>query len=1125
MQQILTSETTPEFLAGGGEMGERIRAYNWAETPLGPVHTWPQSLRTCVRIMLTSRQPMWLGWGPQLIKLYNDPYKDIVRGKHPWALGTPASQVWKDIWDTAGPMAEKAMQHNEGTYVESQLLIMHRNGYPEETYYTYSYTPIPGDDGRPEGMFCANTDDTERILGDRQLKTLSLLAAHLTDCATNLEVIDKTIETLQCNPHDITFATFYSISGDQAILAGTTLPTGHDQPENILLSSGNKLPNLIRDALATRKQQLLEQPEKILGPLPMGAWKLPPPKAIILPIQQTGSADPYGVLLIGQNPHRLLDDKYSAFLGLIADQVTSSFANVHAIEEERKRADALAEIDRAKTTFFSNISHEFRTPLTLLLGPIEEILQDPSTLPHNRERVELAHRNALRMQKLVNTLLEFSRIEAGRIEGRFTPVDIGLITAELAGTFRSAIEKAGMSLEIVIAPIDAAVYVDLDMWERIILNLISNAFKYSNGGKIIIDIKPVDGNVQVSVTDQGIGIAADQLDKIFDRFYRVENNGGRSQEGTGIGLAMVKELVRLHHGNIQVWSEKDKGSTFTINIPTGRQHLHPDKITETPINRRSQHTLAFVEEAKKWEQGEKATPTLQAETSQTPERNGHMPRPTVLLADDNADMREYVQRLLGDQFQVVTAIDGEDAWQKTIQHQPELILSDIMMPRLDGLGLLKKLRSFTQTRNIPVIFLSARAGEEAKIEGMQTGADDYLVKPFSARELVAKVAAHIRIAASRRETEKLLRNFFMQAPAAIAILQAPSFIYTLANPQYQQLFHRTEEQLIGHSCEDNCSPVDAHRFQALLTKAYISGTPVHTAEFESKDRYYDFIIHPITNTQGAVTDLMLHAYEVTGKVAARKKAEENTEKLEAAVRQRTRELQRSNDDLLQFAHVASHDLKEPVRKIRTFGKRLQDEYNETIPEKGQVFLSKLLNASDRMIAVIEGILSYSAISSNEQPNQTIDLNNTIRQVETDLELLIQQKGAIIETGNLPAIQGNPTLIHQLFYNLVQNALKFARTTETPRISISARLTTPDGTQEAHITVADNGIGFDAQYAEKIFETFSRLNPASSYEGTGLGLALCKKIVERHHGSIKATGKQQKGAEFSIILPVHIPVNH
>src|SRR5689334_7307567 len=216
------SPTSPEFLAGGGEMGQRIRDYDWSKTSLGPVETWPHSLRTCVRIMLTSRQPIWIGWGKDLIKFYNDPYKAIVRGKHPWALGQPASVVWKEIWKDIEPMLRQVMEKDEGTYVESQLLIMERNGYPEETYYTFSYTPIPGDDGKTEGMFCANTDDTAKIISERQLRTLTQLGKRLADCKSNKEIIEKTIETLEENPYDFPFAIFRSITDNKAIFTHST---------------------------------------------------------------------------------------------------------------------------------------------------------------------------------------------------------------------------------------------------------------------------------------------------------------------------------------------------------------------------------------------------------------------------------------------------------------------------------------------------------------------------------------------------------------------------------------------------------------------------------------------------------------------------------------------------------------------------------------------------------------------------------------------------------------------------------------------------------------------------------------------------------------------------------------
>ena len=212
-----------EFLSGGGEMGQLIRDFDWSKTSLGPIETWPQNLRTCIRIMLTSRQPIWIGWGKELIKFYNDPYKDIVRGKHPWALGTPASIVWKDIWRDIEPMLKQVMEKDEGTYVESQLLIMERNGYPEETYYTFSYTPIPGDDGRTQGMFCANTDDTAKIISGRQLSTLTGLAKRLTDCKTESEIVTKTLMTLEENPWDFPFALFRTLVDGKAVLLNSTM--------------------------------------------------------------------------------------------------------------------------------------------------------------------------------------------------------------------------------------------------------------------------------------------------------------------------------------------------------------------------------------------------------------------------------------------------------------------------------------------------------------------------------------------------------------------------------------------------------------------------------------------------------------------------------------------------------------------------------------------------------------------------------------------------------------------------------------------------------------------------------------------------------------------------------------
>lgn len=1127
--------TVLEFLQGGGEMGQRIREFDWAATALGPVQLWPQSLRTCIRIMLTSRQPIWIGWGKELIKLYNDPYKAIVRGKHPWALGTPASIVWKDIWRDIEPMLKQVMEKDEGTYVESQLLIMERNGYPEETYYTFSYTPIPGDEGTTAGMICANTDDTDRIISERQLRTFTELGKALTDSRSNAEVIGRSIETLKENPHDFPFALFYSIEDNKAVLSNSTdLGDADDSvPRSIDLESNNEISRLLKQSIAEKKLQVFEQLTGKLGAMPKGAWEIPPDKAIILPVVQAGAKEPYGFLVVGLNPYRLLDEKYSGFFSLVADQMASSFTNVHALEEERKRVEALAEIDRAKTTFFSNISHEFRTPLTLLLGPIEDMLNDDGTSDAERTRLELAYRNALRMQKLVNTLLEFSRIEAGRVDGSFSKVDICAFTQDLASTFRAAIEKAGMQLEFNCSNVHDEVYVDAEMWEKIVLNLVSNAFKYTKQGAISVRVLEFDQQVHLSVSDTGAGIPEGQLSKIFDRFHRVENTSGRSQEGTGIGLAMVKELVRLHHGNISVVSKEGQGTTFTVSIPTGKDHLPADKIKINTHAIASMHSAAFVQEAMKWIPDAAINERVRGNGTDDEPVQSHLAtnmRYKVLLADDNADMREYVERLLASQFEVTTAVNGEDAFEKCLQAQPDLLLTDVMMPRLDGFGLLKKMRSHANTKNIPVIFLSARAGEEAKVEGLGAGADDYLVKPFSAKELLARIESNIKIARSRIAAENNFRNIITQSPVAMAVMMGEDLVLEMVNERSLEIWGRQYDEVINRPINDALPEIVEQGLLDLLKQVYSTGTPFTASERpvtlmrngKPETVYVNFIFEALRNSENVIYGVVAVGFDVSPQVIARRKIEQSEAELNEEVQKRTHELnelneslQQSNNDLQQFAHVASHDLKEPLRKVKVFASRLADDPGTTFSPKSQVYLQKVNSAVDRMFMMVEGVLHYSMMNASEQTIEPIDLNAVFRNIESDLELLISQKSASLSYSNLPAIEGAAVLVYQLFYNLINNSLKFSKEGVKPRITVSSSIVD----NFAEIRVEDNGIGFEQEQAERIFNTFERLNSKDRYEGTGLGLSLCKRIVQRHGGTIEAFGKEEEGAVFIVRLPV------
>ena len=429
-----------------------------------------------------------------------------------------------------------------------------------------------------------------------------------------------------------------------------------------------------------------------------------------------------------------------------------------AREEERQRIETLAELDRAKTVFFSNVSHEFRTPLTLLLAPLQDALSDQALAPPQRERLELAQRNAMRLQKLVNTLLDFSRIEAGRIEAIYEPTDLALLTKELASVFRSAIEQAGLRLIVACPPLPP-VYVDREMWEKIVLNLLSNAFKFTFEGEIAVRLNLADDDrVILQIQDTGIGISPEALPHLFERFYQVREAKGRTHEGTGIGLALVSELIQLHGGTIDVSSTLRQGTCFTITLSLGTKHLPSDRLQHNVGDHNTgTRTLAstalsaatYVEEVERW---------LPQNDFRHEESSKNQPKSKILLVDDNSDMRDYLRRILSEHVEVEAVADGVAALSAAQARVPDLVLTDVMMPKLDGFGLLKALRTDPRTREIPIILLSACAGEEAIIEGLEAGADDYLIKPFSAQELVSRVKAHLQMAHLRGEALEQART-------------------------------------------------------------------------------------------------------------------------------------------------------------------------------------------------------------------------------------------------------------------------------------------------------------------------------------------------------------------------------
>src|SRR5271168_993138 len=522
------------------EIGRDLAAVDWAATPLGLPGSWPQSLQTAVDILLSTRFPMWMAWGPQLTFFCNHAYRrDTLGRKYPWALGRPASEVWEEIWDDIGPRIDTVLATGQATWDEGLLLFLERYGYPEESYHTFSYSPLRDDAGAVVGMLCVVSEDTERLIGERRMATLRDLGSDPSVVRTEQETLDFAGRQLDRNRQDLPFTLTYRFGDDGAAarLAGSTgIAAGHPAAP-ATLAVGDPDPVWPVAALLRGESTLVSLAGARFAVLPAGAWSEPPVQALVAPLTQQGGP-PYGFLVAALNRYRPLDEGYRAFVGLVTGHLGAGIASARSYQAQERRAEELAELDRAKTMFFSNISHEFRTPLTLITGPVQELrrlLADAD--PAVREELEVISRNGLRLGKLVNTLLDFSRIEAGRMQASYEPADIAQVTAELASVFRSAIDRAGLAFEVDCPPLPEPVYLDLGLWEKVVLNLLSNALKFTFDGSITIAVRAEGGQAVVRVADTGIGVPVGEMPRLFERFHRIEHSRSRSNEGSGIGLA------------------------------------------------------------------------------------------------------------------------------------------------------------------------------------------------------------------------------------------------------------------------------------------------------------------------------------------------------------------------------------------------------------------------------------------------------------------------------------------------------------------------------------------------------------------------------------------------------------
>lgn len=1184
-----------DIFSGGGEMGQLMRSLDWSKTPLGPSESWPQSLRTTISICLASRFPLLIWWGPELVMLYNDAYRTLLGStKHPQAMGQRGQECWPEIWNIIGPMLQDVLNNGSATWSDNQMLPLERNGYAEECYFTFSYSPIRDETGGIGGVFTAVTETTRRVLSERRLRMLHDLAEYSAEAKTAEEACSISAGILAQNAADIPFALLYLLEDDgkAATLAGSF---GLDSntpasPTHVHLDGESPESNQwpLSHVAHTQQTELVENIATRLNPFYVHSDGLLPHSVLVLPISRPGLPTPYGILIAGISPMRALDDDYRNFFELVAEQLAIAIGKANAYHEANLRAEALAELDRAKTTFFSNVSHEFRTPLTLILGPIEDALADSENplSPRQHERLQIVRRNSLRLLKLVNTLLDFSRIEAGRAEAIYEPTDLATFTTDLASAFRSAIEQAGLQFVVECSPLPELVYIDRDMWEKIVLNLLSNAFKFTFAGQISVSLHLEDNAAHLRVRDTGTGIPQEELPHLFERFHRIRGAKARTHEGSGIGLALVNDLVKLHNGTVQVESVLGEGTTFTIIIPLGAAHLPSDRIGTTRTAQSTAIGVApFIEDALRWlpNSNKRTTDELVLESQPLEHAISYTDLPSrvsqvyqdatetahayILLADDNADMRDYVQRLLSTHYIVQAVSNGAMALAAAFERKPDLVISDLMMPELDGFQLLHALRSDARTQAVPVILLSARAGEEAAIEGLEAGADDYLVKPFSARELLARVKSHLEIARMREEATSRIKQHTDRlqklANAALAINS------TLSSEEILWLITDKARAIIGaHQGITSRVPQGnwARAINAVsLSNTYaswrdaevhIDGSGIYGVVFNNNkavrlsqaelERHADWLgfskeaqerppmrgwlAAPLIGRNGENLGLiqLSDKYDGSDFTAEDEAILIQIAQMASVAIENAQLFQQAQDAIYgrdELLSLVSHDLKNPVGTIKGYAQLLSrmikrgDALNTDQLING---LAKIDETSTKMTRLINELLSMARL----RMGQHLDLDPQ----PTDIVALVQQvavaqqqttgRHKLLVQSNLSTLVGQWDTAHleRVFANLISNAIKYSPRGDDILIEISQQEV--DNVPQAVIAIQDHGIGIPAADLPYIFEQFHRAsNVTRSITGTGIGLSSAHQIVEQHGGTITVESAENQGSLFTVWLPL------
>ncbi|CED85098.1 histidine kinase [Phaffia rhodozyma] len=1218
---------------------ELLDTIKWEDTRMGPKNKWPGSLRAALSIMLRTPNESIIWWGHPATGMtifYNDAHARAVAAQHPDSFGALAAEAWAPIWEEYSAMAEDVVIRGQSLMRDDDLMFI--GGL--ESYQSWRWTPLTRGDGSRGGLLINSLEATRKVIKERWLKSVRDIGRHTAAARSILEFSSGLLKCVEANPIDFGFAYLYhakdigsSTSENRDIvlhLAGTVgVPSGDcsdhhasapltidlniyefnkSNPQEMPDPSGkSRSPWPLREAFMTQRVVHVESldPElaEILEPR---SWGESPTSAVVIPISDDYNGGRLAFLIIGLNTRRPYDADYQEFIEDLRAQLLSNLRGISLFESEVLRTKRLEDMDKAKTFFFTSISHELKTPLTLIAGPLENLCATESN-PSRKKIFTLAMRNATRLGRLIDGLMDFAKLEAGRLTGHFRPANIGELTADLAASFRPAIEVEKIEYNVSCeSSTEVPVYVDREWWEKIVFNLLSNAFKYTLSGSVDVKLTYEDDYVVFSVSDTGIGIPKDEQSRIFERFHRVASTS-RSHEGTGIGLSLTLELINLHSATLSVTSSTAEesetgahGSTFTVQIPYGRAHLPVAQVEDTrDLSTGITYGQGIIDEASRWYKNGSGSNTdsnngsanlsdggLSSDSSSPIDVNAlywNKHRDSILVVDDSHDMTTYLSSILSPYCKIIIASDGQEAFTKALRHKPDLIISDVSMPIMDGNQLLKALRANKETNLIPVILLTAKTSEEDRINGLIIGAEDYMSKPFSRNELIAR--SHLQMQLGKRRIqlehqflEQLRANELLTdlSPVGITRTDAQGVVFYANEAFYRQSGFPPDASLdewLDYVADDYVEKAVHIHNNSLRGQT-------GSTEIKFKNGIWTFCQSVVISSDETFTCLSSFT-----DITDRKRLElerrlnmeaERSRAEDAEERRRIADEQKRHQEFL--VSVISHELRNPLSAILQCASLckgnlqfLRDEMQACIDTKVRYQPNEqLLNLMDEDLDALNSIhemacsqeriandvLSMGKIQLHtlEVAAVLVDLPAECRRIVNtfsnecrtkDIQLKLDLGNSLLALEPLK-LMSDPVRLGQIVINLLSNAIRFTAHAPVREITISVDIRgappldtscrpppvvenqeyAPGSKAFVYGAVSDTGPGLTPAELLKLFRRFSQASSTTHtvFGGSGLGLYVCRMLTDIMGGRIDVESVPGEGSTFRFFFEVTIAVD-